>query len=598
MNNSELYPVNNKFRFNSLLNGTWNFQIDPEDKGINEKWFNGLPDPIDMPVPGTFAEITVDRSLKYYTGNFWYEKNIFIPIFLKGKDIFIRFGSVTHRARVFINGNEVCSHEGGFLPFSVNITNYIEYDKENCLSILANNELSESTLPCGQVMKLSNGRKLAKPYFDFFNYSGIMRNVWLEALPQRRINDFDLNYKIEDKSASITYKIFSTKADETRVELLDKNDKLITSHNGNKGILEVKNPILWNLQNPYLYKLKIELFSRGQRVDEYVTSVGIRTVRVKGTKILLNNKPIYLKGFGKHEDFDVLGKAINESIIKRDFECMRWTGANCFRTSHYPYAEEWYQYADKYGFLIIDEVPAVGLVRSTHNFVQAINGKFTRFFQQDTVPELMKVHKQEITEMIRRDKNHPSVIAWSLFNEPETNSEEAFNYFKEIFDYTRKLDPQNRPLTGALENHSQPDVDKVNKLCDIICLNRYFGWYIKGGPELDDAKNQFVTEMNKWQDKKLNKPFIFTEFGADTLATEHRLPSEMWSQEYQDEVYKMFFEIFAKYPFIQGELVWNFADFKTGEGIFRVGGNQKGIFTREREPKDAAFVLRKHWQNK
>lgn len=321
-----------------------------------------------------------------------------------------------------------------------------------------------------------------------------------------------------------------------------------------------------------------------------------RTVKIVNDKILLNNHPIYLKGFGKHEDFNVLGKAINESIIKRDYECVKWIGANCFRSSHYPYAEEWYQYADRYGFLIIDEVPAVGLNRSITNFLNVTNSNQSHFFASKTVPELKKVHEQEIKEMIDRDQRHPSVIAWSLFNEPESTTQESYDYFKDIFAFARKLDPQNRPYTGTLVMGSGPKVDKLHPLCDFVCLNRYYGWYVAGGPEIVNAKKMLEDELDGWQNLKPNKPFVFTEFGADTLSSSHRLPDEMWSQEYQNEYYQMYFDIFKKYPFICGELVWNFADFKTSEGIMRVGGNDKGIFTRDREPKDIAFTLKKRWQ--
>lgn len=596
---SMLYPVYNTYRTNRLLNGSWNFQFDPENKGEQEEWAIKLPNPIIMPVPGSFADLVTEKKNRDYTGNFWYQTKIFINSFQTDRKILLRFGSVTHRAKIYLNGKLAGKHEGGFLPFVVDITDLIKRDKENVLSIKVNNELSEKTLPCGTVEVLSDGRKIAKPYFDFFNYSGIMRNVWLMTIPVNSIVDYDTNFSIDaNKNAKISYSVQSIKiSNHVIVELIDNNGKIITKKDGAKGTFKVPQAHLWSLDDPFLYKFKILLFNENTQIDEYQSNLGIRTIKISGERVLLNNKPIEFKGFGKHEDFDVLGKAINGSIIKRDFECMKWIGANCFRTSHYPYAEEWYQYADRYGFLIIDEVPAVGLVRSTHNFIQAINGHFTRFFQQSTIPTLKKVHENEISEMIRRDKNHPSVIAWSLFNEPESTSKEAHDYFEDVFNYARELDTQNRPLTGALENHSQPDKDTLSSLCDIVALNRYYGWYVKGGAELVDAQKQFKDEMDKWQAKKLNKPFIFTEFGADTLENEHRLPSEMWSQEYQNDIYKMFFNMFKKYSFIQGGLVWNFADFKTSEGILRVGGNKKGIFTRERQPKEAAFLLKKYWKN-
>ena len=136
---------------------------------------------------------------------------------------------------------------------------------------------------------------------------------------------------------------------------------------------------------------------------------------------------------------------------------MKWTEANCFRTSHYPYAEEWYQFADEEGFLIIDEIAAVGMMRSTHNFVAAGSGKYTSFFEAPTVPQLLENHKHQVEEMITRDKNHPSVFAFSLFNEPETISKEAGEYFSSVFETARKLDPQHRPMTGAFEKNSKPE---------------------------------------------------------------------------------------------------------------------------------------------
>lgn len=594
---SALYPIQNKYRFNTLMNGSWQFETDPDSIGLKEGWNKELPDPEAMPVPGTFAKLTTKRERKYYTGDFWYQKDFFVPSFLQGRDIFIRFGSVTHRAKVFINGHEVGQHEGGFLPFQVKISDYIQFDQSNRLTILVNNELSEKTIPCGTETVLSNGQKLAQPYFDFFNYSGIMRNVWLLALPQIQITNFKLDYQLSNNTATINYQIESNDNDtEFKITLLDHEEALISTTSKDTGRLTVKNPHLWQPSDPYLYKIKIEMLQNAKIVDEYIDQIGIRTIKVVNDKILLNNQPIYLKGFGKHEDFNILGKVTNESIIKRDYECMKWIGANCFRSSHYPYAEEWYQYADKYGFLIIDEVPAVGLNRSVTNFLNVTNSNQSHFFAAKTVPQLKQVHQQEIKEMIDRDQRHPSVIAWSLFNEPESTTPESYDYFQDIFTYAKKLDPQKRPYTGTLVMGSGPKADRLHSLCDIVCLNRYYGWYVAGGPEIVNAKRMLMDELNGWQDLKLNKPFVFTEFGADTLASLHQLPDEMWSQEYQNEYYQMYFDIFKKYPFIQGELVWNFADFKTSEGIMRVGGNAKGVFTREREPKDIAFVLRKRWR--
>ena len=358
----------------------------------------------------------------------------------------------------------------------------------------------------------------------------------------------------------------------------------------------MKDARLWQVRDAYLYRLVIQIVDEDEVLDEYVQEIGIRTVEVKGKDILINGKPVYLKGFGKHEDSDVVGRGFNIGVMKRDFELMKWIGANSFRTSHYPYSEEVYQMADREGFLIIDEVPAVGLFESMMNFMEASTGKTTAFFEKETTPALLAAHLMALEEMIVRDKNHPSVIMWSLLNEPETTSDAAVPYFKEVFDRARILDPQKRPRTFALVMNSLPGTCKCYPFSDVIALNRYYGWYVKGGYEIDDAMEAFRREMEAWKALELNRPFIFTEYGADTLVSEHKLPSVMWSQEYQEEYLCLTHAVFDSYDFIRGELIWNFADFQTTEGIMRVNGNKKGVFTRQRQPKSVAYLLRRRWK--
>ena len=594
LNHSLLYPVNNRCRTARTLDGLWKFQFDPTGCGAAQGWQKGLPDPISMPVPASFSDFFTTRAERDYCGDFWYETEFFVPADWQGR-VMLRFGSITHRAVVYCNGVEITRHEGGFLPVVADLTEAAVRGGVNRVSVQANNELSESSLPCGAVKTLPNGTKLAKPYFDFYNYSGIQRSVWLVNCPAQAIEDYSVDYTLEGADALVHYTVRRGGDLPVRVRLLDAEGREVAAAEGAEGTLRVADARLWQVRNAYLYTLAITLGSGESPADEYTARVGIRTVEVRGTKILINGAPVYLRGFGKHEDFDVLGRGFSWAVAKRDFECMKWTGANCFRTSHYPYAEEWYQMADEEGFLIINEVPAVGMMRSTHNFADAGMGKYTYFFETPTVPALLANHIAQVEEMIARDKNHPSVFAWSLFNEPETTSEYAQKYFTAVFEAARALDPQHRPMTGALEKNSAPNKCRCYQLCDFICLNRYYGWYISGA-ELEEAEAKFRAEMDQWAAKNLNVPFVFTEFGTDTLPTEHKLPSVMWSQEYQDEYMAMNFKVFDSYDFVQGELVWNFADFQTSEGIMRVNGNKKGIFTRQRQPKDVAFTFKRRWE--
>lgn len=596
MKYSQLYPVNNEYRRAQLLDGLWRFQFDPKSQGEREKWAeNGLPEPVPMPVPASFADLFTEAWQRDYCGDFWYETDVYAQEIAPNQRYFIRLGSVTHRCKVYLNGQLAGEHEGGFLPVTVEVSNLIRAGR-NCLSVLANNEMNETSIPCGAVAVKPDGTKIARGYFDFFNYSGIHRSTWLLQVPSASIHDYSLSFRLEGQDAFVAY---SVEADgDVAVELRDRDGELAASAEGKNGELHVKNAHLWQVRKAYLYTVTILLKKAGKPADRYDAPLGIRTVAVEGDKILINGQPVYLKGFGKHEDADILGRGFNWAVAKRDFECMKWIGANSFRTSHYPYAEEWYQLADQEGFLIIDEVPGVGMMRSFANFMAAGAGKSNGFFGDcPDVALLQKNHLAALEEMILRDKHHPSVIAWSVFNEAETITQASHDYFAPLFEAARQFDPERRPVTGVLEKTSSPDRCQCWRLMDFICLNRYYGWYISGG-DLKDAEAQFVEEMDQWAANAPDVPFVFTEFGTDTLDTLHKLPSVMWSQEYQKEYMDMNFSVFDRYPFVQGEQAWNFADFQTGQGIMRVNGNKKGLFTRQRQPKDAAFTMKARWDKK
>lgn len=596
LEHSMLYPKTTLTRRRISMDGMWKFCLDEKAVGEKEGWMDGIPGEEMIPVPASFQDFYTEKDIREYTGDFWYETDFFVPGEWEGREILLRFGAATHRASVYVNGILITEHEGGFLPFSAKVTTVVRYDSYNKVVVKVNNELNCTNLPCGETITLPNGKKMSKPYFDFFNYAGLQRSVYLLALPGESIVDFDLDYAIHGKNAEVSYQIRTNGEHAVQLALFDAKGHCVAQKDGKEGVLYVENARLWQVRNAYLYRLRIRIMDGEELIDEYEQEIGIRTVKVEGMDILINGEPVYLRGFGKHEDSDIVGRGFNIGIMKRDFELMKWIGANSFRTSHYPYSEEIYQMADREGFLIIDEVPAVGMFQSLMNFMEASTGKQTAFFKKETTPVLLKAHLRAIEEMIARDKNHPSVVAWSLLNEPETTNEAAVPYFKEVFDLANKLDMQKRPRTFALIMNSLPDTCKCYQFSDIIALNRYYGWYMKGGYEISVAEELFRKEMNAWKEKKLNKPFIFTEYGADTLASEHKLPSVMWSQEYQDEYLKMTHEVFDSYDFIKGEQIWNFADFQTTEEIMRVNGNKKGVFTRQRQPKDIAYKLKERWE--
>ena len=595
-NKSLLYPCESSARRVVSLDGMWRFAFDPQGQGVDKGWTMALPESITMPVPASFCDFFTDKDSREYCGDFWYETDFFVPGEWEGKDIAVRFGSVTHHARIFVNGVEVTAHEGGFLPFDAAVTDIVRYNQHNHLAVLANNELNETMLPAGRTTTLSNGKKMATPYFDFYNYAGIHRPVKLMALPKERVLDFSVVHSLSGTAADVAYTVATNGSHAVCVDVYDGAEK-VAHGDGKSGTLHIDNVKLWNVHAAYLYSFVIRITDGETVVDEYREKIGIRTFEIKGGSFLLNGKAVYLRGFGKHEDADIRGRGLDLATVKRDYELMKWIGANCFRTSHYPYAEELYQMADEEGFLVIDEVPAVGFMESTMNFLSASqgNGKKVGWFEKETTPQLLENHKAALIDMINRDKNHASVIAWSILNEPQCTSEGTEAYFKTLFDLAHEIDPQKRPRTYAIVMMSLPNNSKGQQFADFISLNRYYGWYVMGGMNIVDAEAAFRREMDGWSMALHGRPMIFTEYGADTMPSEHKLPSVMWSQEYQNEYLDMNHAVFDSYDFVKGELVWNFADFQTTEGIMRVNGNKKGIFTRQRQPKDAAFHFRARW---
>lgn len=597
MANKMLYPLNTKTRQVIDLSGMWHFCFDFEGKGEEKGYPLGLKEYDEIPVPASYNDFYTDKKYKEYTGDVWYEKTFYADQSFKDKDVDIRFFGAIHQAEVYFNGKKVCYHNGGFTPFSININKLIKYDEENKIVVKLNNELSQTTLPVGEYKVLKDGRKISNPYFDFFNYGGLIRPVKLVITPKTSIVDVTLNHELTKSGSITTYNVEVVGKGDVVAEVYDADGNMVATAQGDKGKLEIKNTKLWQVRNAYLYHFVFKVLNEGKLIDEYYLDCGIRTVKVEGNRILINNKPVYFKGFGKHEDADFTGRGFNLACIKRDFELMKWMGANSFRTSHYPYSEEIYQLAEKEGFMVIDEVAAVGMLKSTRNAVDAANKdlKVASYFDQEIVQtKTLQNHLEAVHELITRDKNYACVVMWSLFNEPDTvNSDSCVPYFEKVFAYARELDVQKRPRSFAHIIASSPDKCKCTHLCDVVMLNRYYGWYVFGGAELDDGIAALDAELSEWD--KQNKPIMFTEYGTDTYIGLTKIPAIMWTENYQVEYLNKYHEVFDKHPGIMGEQVWNFADFQTTEGIIRADGNKKGIFTRARQPKLAAFVLRDRW---
>lgn len=589
-----LYPYESSAREVKSLDGVWSFCPDVKGIGEKEEWYKkGLPNKIHMPVPASYNDITTDSEIRDLVGEVWYEKTMTIPTTWINKRIVLRFGSVTHYGKVWVNGKFLMEHKGGYLPFEGELSDMVTPGETVRITVKVNNILDYQTLPPGELEILDDPYRYKEPikvqrYFhDFYNYAGIHRPVKLYMTPKNYISDIKVDTQICGKDGLVYFEIEHCKEGSIKVEIKDKG-KIVGSACQSKGCITIENAHLWKPGASYLYQLVVTLNVEDKTVDIYQQNIGIRTVKVEGNKFLINGEPFYFKGFGKHEDMNIKGKGLDNVLWIKDFNLMEWIGANSFRTSHYPYAEEVLDWADEYGFVVIDESPAVGMTFFNEE---------KKVFVPERVNDKTKQHHIEVmTELISRDRNHPSVVMWSIANEPSSWEENARTYFKDIIDTVRKLD-SHRPVT--MVSYAFPygkRKDKVADLLDIVCINKYYSWYEDSGM-LDVILYQAETELTLWYEN-YKKPIIVTEYGADAISGFHSTPAVMFTEEYQMEMVQRFNQVFDKLDFVIGEHLWAFADFATKQGTTRVVGNRKGVFTRERNPKSIAFMLKNRWENK
>lgn len=618
-----LYPIENKVREVKNLSGIWNFKVDTDNVGFSEKWYERpLTDTIPMAVPASYNDVVTEEYIKEHVGYVWYEKIFVIPEHWEEERVVVRFGSATHHAVVWLDGQEITRHKGGFLPFEADITEFVADSniEQHRLTVALSNILDWTCIPCGEIIEKSGdkypeGFKFQETYFDFYNYSGIHRPVKIYTTPKKYIHDLIIQTEVEGLDSHCPDKGNMTVEDYNRlyqdavlptaesavvkawiestdsiciIKVVDAQGNVIAQkapgqQNDEKNKfyveIEIKNPVLWNPGAAYLYHLRVE----GEE-DVYTETFGIRTIETTDKEFKINGKPFYFKGFGRHEDSDVHGKGLDEALNIKDFNILKWIGANSFRTSHYPYSEEQMMLADREGFVVIDEVPAVGMCFWDGRSV----------FGGDRVNnQTLEHHIDMLKAMYERDKNHPCVVMWSVANEAATYEEGAVPYFEKVTKTIRELD-STRPIT--MVHTTAPDGDKVSQWIDVICVNRYYAWYKDHGC-LDVIGLQLKNEMNHWHEK-YNKPVIMSEYGADTIAGLHKLPPVAFSEEFQCAYLNEYHKVFDELDFMIGEHVWAFTDFQTKQGLNRVDGNKKGVFTRNRQPKMAAYVLKERWNLK
>ncbi|CAN5207961.1 beta-glucuronidase [soil metagenome] len=588
-----LRPLDTPTRERKSLNGLWSFRLDPAGLGRGESWWAApLTEARQVPVPASYNDLVPDVAFRDHVGDAWYQTTVRVPRGWAGDRVVLRLDSATHRGVVWVDDVKVAEHEGGYTPFEADITHLATPGAELRVTVVVNNELSWQSIPPGVIKDSPEGRK--QQYFhDFFNYAGLHRTVWLYSTPTAHVTDVTVVTGFAGTTGTVDYQVEAEGAEglEFRAVLRDADGAEVARGTGATGTLSVPDVHLWAPGDGYLYDLDLELVDdAGAVADSYRQPVGIRTVEVRGIEFLINGTPFYFKGFGKHEDAAVRGKAHDDAFMVHDFELMRWIGANSFRTSHYPYAEEVLDYADRQGIVVIDETAAVGLNSGLAGGI--FGGDSFPTFSAETINDASQaVHAQAIRELVQRDKNHPCVAVWSIANEPESDTEAAEDYFRPLFELTRSLDP-TRPVGFVNVMLAPAGKCRVTQFADLAMINRYYGWYVNTG-DLPAAERAFEAELREWAAQ--GKPIVITEYGADTVVGLHSITPMPWTEEYQSAYLEMNHRVFDRVDAVVGEQMWNFADFQTGPGVFRVDGNKKGAFTRERRPKASAHLLRARW---
>ncbi len=587
---SMLFPQNTSTRLCLSLDGLWNFALIPY--GTNYDASAPLQGGRLMPVPGAYNDIYEGREIRDHVGEVVYERQVDRPPHAQGQRLRLHFGSVTHKCRVYWNGVYIGGHEGGFLPFELDVTEAF-LPGSNRLTVVADNVVDHSTLPCGTLEKrqypgLAEAVKNF-PNFDYFNYSGIMRPVVLCVLPEAHVEAVEVQ---GDMEGTFSYKVQTEGKGDVSVRVL-KDGQALWTGKGAEGSGQLKKVLCWCPETPALYDLEITVATENGVQDVYTERFGFRTVEVRDCALLLNGKPVYLKGFGKHEDSPVLGRGYSLAYNVKDLSLMQWMGSNSFRTSHYPYSDEMMRLCDEMGILVIDETPAVGM----HTTFTATGMKVDVTSPTWQTLRTANHHRQVMEEMIARDKNHPCVIMWSVANEPASEEAGAHDYFAPLFDLARELDPQHRPVTFVTHCEATVETCEVAALCDVIMLNRYYGWYSEEG-DIPAAKALLSDELDRYHARYPQKPIMLGEFGADAVAGLHDTTPLMFSEEFQKEMIEAYCQVLDEKEYVCGEHVWNFADFATAEAVKRVQGNKKGVFTRERKPKAAVWYLKDRWTKK
>lgn len=569
-------------RSTTSLNGKWNYLIDPYETGYYDyryKPYDENPNPsagffLDQEpknkwdlieysfeksptlwVPGDWN--SQDGKLLYYEGTIWYRKTFTYNKRNSANRVYVHFGAANYETDVYLNGKKLGKHIGGFTPFNYEITSLLNAEK-NSLVVKVDNKRKRDGVPTLNT--------------DWWNYGGITRDVRIVEEPETFITDYFIQLKKGSKTEIAGYIKLdgALKKQKVKIEIeeIKISAEVKTDENG-VGIVSipVKKLRLWSPENPKLYQVNIK-----SETDNISDKIGFRTIETQGTEILLNGKPIFLRGICIHEENAMRG---GRAYSREDAEMLllRAKELNCnfVRLAHYPHNENMVRLADEMGILVWEENPVYWTIL---------------WDNQSTFENA----RQQLTDLINRDKNRACVIFWSMANETPV-SEVRTNFLKNLATRARELD-NTRLISAALEVHTDPDAplvkiveDPFADYTDIVSFNQYIGWY----DGLPDKCDKITWKI------KYNKPVMISEFGADALQGLHGDSLTRWSEEYQEDLYKRTLAMLTKIPQFRGVSPWILFDFRSPRRLLpniQDGWNRKGVIGQNGTKKKAFFILK------
>lgn len=569
-------PIQNvAVRQTTSLDGAWRAIVDPFEAGYYT--YRSEPSPwgyfLDQKPtgPSDLVEYDFDRAetlavpgdwnsqrerLFFYEGTVWYRRSFDYPL-APGRRLFVHFGAVANEARVWLNGQPLGEHLGGYTPFGFEITGLVR-PRGNSLVVKADNRRRADGVP--------------GPNTDWWNYGGITREVRLVELPAAFVRDYALRLDPADPSRIDGWVELDGAApgETVRVRLPEAGleARATTDAAGRAALALPAPPRLWSPRDPWLYRVEIEAGA-----DRVVDRIGFRTVTTRGADILLNGRPLYLRGVNLHEEVPGhAGRAFSAAHAERQLALARELGANFVRLAHYPHSEHVVRLADAMGLLVWAEIPVYWATEWGD-------------------PATYAAAERQLAELIARDRNRAAVIFWSVGNETPPRAQ-RLAFQARLAAAARRLDG-TRLVTAALETSPAGDgaltvADPLAAHLDVIACNQYLGWYYG---DLDAVHRQ------GWR-LPADRPFLFSEFGADALAGLHGEPLTRWSEEFQLAVYEQQLRMFAGIPGLRGIVPWVLSDFRSPRrplaGI-QDYWNRKGLVSEKGERKAAFFLVQRHY---